>query len=311
MGIEIEKDTMDFTKMFKNKDIAKRLENVERVIVSGMGGSGISGDIAASLSNSDLQIISWKNYNLPDWTQKKDYVICISYSGNTEETLSAAKKAIELGCRLDAITTGGILEKIVENYGGTVTKIEKGHQPRAALPLLLKPLLEKIGPNNLTEQIKEVTLLDIERKKAKEIAKEIKGKIPCIYAAGIMESIAYRWRCQIEENSKQIALHHVFPEMNHNEIVGWSNNNKNLAVVILRDIEENDYIESRFEITKKLAWKNSNVIEIVAKGKYPLTRMMSNAILGDLVSIELAKLNNVDPTPVDIIENLKEELGRK
>ena len=310
----IEKDVMNFTSMFKSYTGSIKRVNSQRIIVLGMGGSGISGDIASALCDmtSSTQVTSWKDYGLPKWATKKDSVICISYSGNTEETLSGAQKAIELGCEVSAITTGGKLEKIVANYGGEITKIESGHQPRAALPLLLTPLLEKIGIDNLEKQINEIRSMEFEVKKAKKIAQRIHGKLPCIYSSGIIGCIAYRWRCQIEENAKQMAFHHLLPEMNHNEIVGWTIPHDELAVIVLRDNKETKEIQKRFETTMNLVWreKNIDIIEISANGKYPLTRMMDLTILGDLVSIELAKLNGIDPTPVEIIENLKIELSK-
>ncbi len=310
----IERDVMNFTSMFKSYTGLINRTKSQKIIVLGMGGSGISGDIASALCNmsSSVQVISWKDYGLPEWVTRNDSVICISYSGNTEETLSGAQKAIELGCEVSAITTGGKLEKIITNYGGEITKIESGHQPRAALPLLLTPLLEKIGIEKLDEQINEIRLMGLEVEKAKKIANQINGKLPCIYSSGIIGCIAYRWRCQIEENSKQMAFHHLLPEMNHNEIVGWTTSHDELAVVVLRDNKETKEMQKRFETTINLAWneKKVTIIEITASGKYPLTRMMNLTILGDLVSIELAKLNGIDPTPVEIIEDLKAKLSK-
>ena len=312
--MKIESDVMNFTKMFKSYSGKIKSVKNQRIVISGMGGSGISGDIASALCDATLpiQVVSWKDYGLPKWVTKQDYIICISYSGNTEETLSAAKKAVEIGCELYAITTGGKLKEIVTKYEGEVTVIEAGHQPRAALPLLLIPLLEKIGIDNLNEQIEEIRNMALELEKAKDIAEQINGKIPCLYSSSSLACISYRWRCQIEENAKQMAFHHVLPEMNHNEIVGWTIPHKDLAVIVLRDSKETKEIQKRVETTMNLAWKKKNIdiIEISASGKYPLTRMMNLTILGDLVSIELAKLNGIDPTPVEIIENLKIELSK-
>ena len=126
-----------------------------------------------------------------------------------------------------------------------------------------------------------------------------------------MNPVAYRWRCQIEENAKQLAFNHQIPEMNHNEIVGWTLPNKQMSVILIRDCNEEAQINDRFEATKSVAWDKVESVECVAEGKTPLARMMSMIILGDLVSIELAKLNDVDPTPVEVIENLKKELGGK
>ena len=311
--MEIEQDTLNFINMFENKKNYQLEDRKGRILVSGMGGSGISGLIASALSNQigNLQVIPWANYELPQWVDENDQIICISYSGNTAETLSAAKKAIDIGCKLEVITTGGKLEKLAIQNCLNITKIEKGHQPRAALPLLLKPLLYKIGIPDLDKQLAEISTLKIDLKKAREIARQIDGKLPCIYSNGLLTPVGYRWRCQIEENAKVLAINHEIPEMNHNEIVGWTNPLENTAVILIRDNMENETVKKRINATKTIAWtsKGINITEIYAIGKYPLTRIISMILLGDLVSIELAKLNSIDPTPVQIIENLKEALG--
>ena len=316
--MKIEDDTLNFTQMFRRGKELSRIKHHERVIISGMGGSGIGGNIASALCHqgNSLQITPWKNYGLPAWTKSKDCVICISYSGNTAETLSAAKEAIRLGCKLEVITTGGKLEKLASENNCSITKVEKGHQPRAALPLLLTPLLYKLGIPDLDNQIEEIRKLPIREERAQEIAGKLKGRIPCIYANGVMMPVAYRWRCQIEENAKQLAFHHEIPEMNHNEIVGWENPPENFAVVLIRDSKEDEIIRKRFNATEKVAWEskgeaNLEVVEIMAEGKSLLVRMMSCVLLGDLVSLKLAEMNGVDPTPVTVIENLKTELDGK
>ena len=310
--MEIEEDTLNFIHMFKTKDKYVDEAKNGRLLISGMGGSGISSLIASALCNhmADLQVIPWANYELPNWINSEDKIICISYSGNTAETLSAANRALEIGCNLEVITTGGQLEELAIQNNLNVTKIERGHQPRAALPLLLKPLLYKIGIPNLDLQIKETLDLEIDIEKAKEISKKIKNKLACIYSNGLLTPAGYRWRCQIEENAKVLAMNHELPEMNHNEIVGWTSPPNNMSVILLRDNNESEAIKKRMDTTKKIAWtsKGIGVIEIYSKGKWPLTRIISMILLGDLVSIELAKLNSVDPTPVKIIEDLKKLL---
>ena len=310
--MNIEEDTLNFISMFKTKENFVSEAKSGRILVSGMGGSGISGLIASSLCNNmaNSQVIPWANYGLPNWITSEDQIICISYSGNTAETLSAANRALEIGCQLEVITTGGKLEELAIKNNLNITKIEKGHQPRAALPLLLKPLLYKIGIPNLELQIKETIDLEIDIEKAKEISTKIKDKLPCIYSSGLLTPVGYRWRCQIEENAKVLAMNHELPEMNHNEIVVWTNPPNNMSVVLLRDNNESKAIKKRMDATKRIAWtsKGIDVIEIYSKGKWPLTRIISMVLLGDLISIELAKLNSVDPTPVKIIEDLKKLL---
>ena len=308
--MNIEEDTLNFLEMWENAKSELSIKKYRQVILSGMGGSGIGGQILSAISDATnfCQITSWNNYNLPKWANKDCFVICVSYSGNTAETLSAAKAAIEIGCDLEVVTTGGKLKKLAEENDLHITEIEKGHQPRSALPMLLKALIYRIGLPNLEKQINEVSNLVLPLDKAKKIAFQLKGTIPCIYSSDLMNPVAYRWRCQIEENAKQLAFNHQIPEMNHNEIVGWTLPNNKMSVILIRDANEKVQIKNRFEATKNVAWDEVEIVECVAEGKTPLARIISMILLGDLVSIELAKLNNVDPTPVTVIENLKTEL---
>ena len=311
--MEIEYDTLNFFEMWTAQEFNPVETKRNPIIISGMGGSGISGQILSAIADLEefVKVSYWNNYNLPKWADENCSVICVSYSGNTAETLSAARDALKLGCNLELITTGGKLKELAEQNNLHITEIEKGHQPRAALPLLLKALIFRIGLPKLEKQINEVGELSLPIEKAKGIASQLKGTIPCIYSSDLMNPVAYRWRCQIEENAKQLAFNHQIPEMNHNEIVGWTLPNDQMSVILIRDNNENAQISNRFEATKNVAWDNVKIVECTAEGKTPLARIMSMIILGDLVSLELAKLNNVDPTPVEVIENLKNELGGK
>ena len=311
--MQIEDDALNFFGMWKAAQFDSTELKESQIIISGMGGSGIGGQILSSIADLEgfAKISYWNNYNLPKWADENCSVICVSYSGNTAETLSVAKDAMKLGCNLEVITTGGKLKDLAEKNDLHITEIKKGHQPRAALPLLLKALICRIGLPNLEEQINEVSGLSLPLEEAKRIASQLKGTIPCIYSSDLMNPVAYRWRCQIEENAKQLAFNHQIPEMNHNEIVGWTLPNNQMSVILIRDNNENAQISNRFEATKNVAWDNVKIVECTAEGKTPLARIMSMIILGDLVSLELAKLNEVDPTPVEVIENLKKELGGK
>ncbi len=313
MGISIDVDTRNFFDMLQAKVNVNSRSYPNKLLISGMGGSGIGGRIMETLANfEDMgDISSWNNYGLPAWLSSSDNVICISYSGNTAETLSVAKKAHKLGCKIEVITTGGNLGNLADKNGWQKTLIEGGHQPRAALPLLLKPLLYKLNYPNIDEIVKEVSKLGDEKDQIDNIATNLSGKIPCIYTESSLEPVGYRWRCQIQENAKQLAFHHVIPEMNHNEIVGWTKSNPNMIPVLIRKQNENDEIKNRFEALKNTAWKNVKPVEIIAKCDNDLSKMLETIYIGDMVSIELAKLNGVDPTPVEVIENLKRELGGK
>ena len=311
--MQIQDDTLNFFEMWNAVKFDSTEAKKGQIIISGMGGSGIGGQILSAISDLEgfAKISYWNNYNLPEWVNQNCSVICVSYSGNTAETLSAAKDALKLGCNLEVITTGGKLKHLAEENNLHITEVERGHQPRAALPLLLKALICRIGLPSLEEQINEVGRISLPIDQAKDISSQLKGSIPCIYSSDLMNPVAYRWRCQIEENAKQLAFNHQIPEMNHNEIVGWTLPNNQMSVILIRDNNENEQIRNRFEATKNVAWDNVKIVECIAEGKTPLARIMSMIILGDLVSLELAKLNNVDPTPVEVIENLKKELGGK
>ena len=299
--------------MLENNKNIGRNSYTNKVLISGMGGSGISGRIMETLATcEDIgQVFSWNNYGMPKWMSSDDNVICISYSGNTAETLSAAENAHEIGCQIEVITTGGKLGDLADKHGWQKTIIEGGHQPRAALPLLLMPLLFKLNLPKIEKIVKEVSERNYSKKQFEGIAADLFGKVPCIYSEPSLEPVGYRWRCQIQENAKQLAFHHVIPEMNHNEIVGWTNSNPNMVPVLIRKTNEEDEIRNRFEALKNTAWKNVNIVEIFAKSKNHLSKMLETIYIGDMASIELAKLNREDPTPVKVIENLKKELGGK
>ena len=200
---------------------------------------------------------------------------------------------------------------MADKHGWQKTIIEGGHQPRAALPLLLMPLLFKLNLPKIEKIVKEVSERNYSKKQFEGIAADLFGKVPCIYSEPSLEPVGYRWRCQIQENAKQLAFHHVIPEMNHNEIVGWTNSNPNMVPVLIRKTNEEDEIRNRFEALKNTDWKNVNIVEIFAKSKNHLAKMLETIYIGDMASIELAKLNREDPTPVKVIENLKKELGGK
>ena len=313
VSVNIEDDTKSFMDMLKSKIDVQNKKYPNKLLISGMGGSGIGGRILETLASYQKlgEIFSWNNYGIPAWISSNDSVICISYSGNTAETISAAKQAHEKGCNVEVITTGGKLGDLADSHSWGKTLIENGHQPRAALPLLLKPLMCRISIPNIEKIVKEVSGQNYEINRINNIASNLFGKIPCIYTEPSLEPVGYRWRCQIQENAKQLAFHHVIPEMNHNEIVGWTNSNPNIIPVLIRKENENAEIRNRFEALKNTAWRNVDIIEIFTRCKTHLAEILETIYIGDMVSIELAKLNRVDPTPVKVIESLKKQLDGK
>ena len=313
MTISIEEDTKNFLVMLKKEIVVKSGTYPKKTLIAGMGGSGIGGRIMETLANYNTigEISSWNSYGIPEWISSEDSLICVSYSGNTAETLSAAREAHNKGCKIEVITTGGKLGDLADKNNWDKTIIESGHQPRAALPLLLKPLLYKINLPKVKELVDEVSWQDYSDDKIFNITSKLFGKIPCIYTEPLLEPVGYRWRCQIQENAKQLAFHHVIPEMNHNEIVGWTNSNQNMIPVLIRKEDERDEIKNRFEALKSTVWKNTSIEEIFIKSQHNLSKILEGIFIGDMVSIGLAKRNNIDPTPVKVIEELKIALDGK
>jgi len=307
-------------------------KGIRSIIVTGLGGSAIGGDLIRSYTNYEIKIpVSVnRNYTLPEYADKDSLVIISSYSGNTEETVSAYKDAISKGCRIICVTSGGEVEKMAIENGHIFVKVPAGYQPRCALGysfFILLVLFIKLGFLNdrqneilrtigfIKENSIKFSAFKSDDNPALSLAKIIKGNLPVIYSSiDFLDVVNLRWRGQISENAKILAYGNLYPEMNHNELVGWELNKdimKKIIVIILRDGGDNDRIIKRMDITKKIYAKYaSEVIEIGGSGSSRLERIFDLVYLGDWVSYYLAILNEVDPTPVNVITNLKNELGK-
>lgn len=291
-----------------------------KIIVSGIGGSAISGELLRCLLRDKIriQIEVSKDYHLPAYADDNTLVFCISYSGNTEETLSQFVDAVEKKCRIIGVTSGGKLKEWCEKLNIPYVQIPGGYQPRAALPYLFIPLivsLQRFGLINLKSDIDETiqTLREIKTDDIKEIASNLKDSIPIIYGPNEYSAVAQRMKTQFNENSKVPAKYDVFPELNHNEIVGYQNENlnKNSYVILLRD-KESEEIRAGIEITKDVIKDRvKGVREVWTQGNSRLSKMMSLIFIGDILSYELAVLNNVDPVPVENIDTVKRRLKER
>ena len=303
---------------------AKKLEikKPERVSICGMGGSGIAGDILAGLFyNKDIRV--FKGYELPKYIGKNDLIFIVSYSGNTEETLNIFREALERGCKIIAITSGGELEKQCVEHSLAYVKIPKGIKPRFSLGYLLFPIivvLEKIkflGKQNLDLVLKNLreTRDEIGLKRptnenpAKRIATKLIDSIPVVQGFGIYEPIAYRARTQFNENSKIPAFSENFPELNHNSILGWEGGGyltKNFLVLMIRDEKEGDRIRKRIEFTKKILKKSArSVMEIWSVYPHGLSRVLSTMYVLDFITVYLGILRNKDPGDDSLLLKLK------
>jgi glucose/mannose-6-phosphate isomerase len=307
--------------------------DVRNVVVVGMGGSAIGGDIARSLLSQELVIPFQvcRNYILPEFVDDETLVIVLSYSGNTEETLAAIDDALGRSAMIVVMTTGGMLEEVAQLNEIPMLKLPGGLQPRAALGYSFVPLmvfLEKIGlAKNVSEQIKAtIDHLKGTRERmvedstsqtnpAKQLAQLIHGKIPIIYAGPTMTDVAAtRWKTQICENSKMLAFANLYPEFNHNELVGWAGlsfeQKEQFIVLNLRSEDDHEKISPRMDAVKRLIEEQDvMVIDLYATGEAPMQRLFNLIQMGDFVSYYLAIMSDIDPSPVEVIENLKKELS--
>lgn len=307
---------------------------LQNIVLAGMGGSAIGGDLLRNYLQTKLQIpfAVVRNYSLPEYVDDESLVVVSSYSGNTEETLSMLGDALERKAMVVAVSTGGQVSEIARSEGFPLMTVPGGMQPRAALAYSTVPVLtlfELLGfvkdtAPDLSEAIlhltDEATSLCRETPEAKNPAKQIaasfEGKIPLIYAGpGLLESVAVRWRGQMSENGKSLAYSNTFPEMNHNELVGWSGDlgdlRDKLAVVLLSDEDDNPRIKLRQDFfAQSLKDKGVVVHQLASSGGSRLARLFSLVQIGDFTSYYLSAINGVDPTPVEAIENLKSELAK-
>jgi glucose/mannose-6-phosphate isomerase len=292
------------------------------VVISGMGGSAICGDVVRGAFEEQLGVPVFVNrsYSLPGFIKGNVLFVAVSYSGNTEETLSSLKEAEARALKIVVISSGGELTEIARRKKYPLLTVPSGIQPRAALPHLLVSLLialEKLSLlRSVNKEIDESIKLLPEVGKSnssKELAGKLFGRIPLILAAdGPMGIVALRWVTQFNENSKMMAHLSILPEMAHNEIVGIASRKdgaRHFAPVILRDSGENPRVAKRIEIIKPLIKANmGEVAEVWSSGNGVLARMLSLILFGDFLSVYLAVLGGVDPTPVEVISRMKKEL---
>jgi glucose/mannose-6-phosphate isomerase len=307
--------------------LPKPPKDAAHLVICGMGGSAIGGDLLAGYlaPTCPIPIVIVRGYEVPRFVGPRSLVIAASYSGMTEETLAAAAQAQRAGAAVFAITSGGQLARATTH----VCLVPGGLAPRAALGYLMLPALaalerwELAGPSAPEVEEAASILEDVAadcgpqvpaiRNPAKQLAETLAGRVPAVYGASPgLEAAARRWKCQFNENSKTLATWNVFPELNHNETVGWgapAGLASHFAVVLLLDGTEPPQLARRLRLTADLALgPAAGIHEVSARGTGRLARLFSLVSMGDLVSIYLAYLRGVDPMPVEIIDAIKEGL---
>jgi glucose/mannose-6-phosphate isomerase len=310
-----------------NLDTPEINRKFDKVVFAGMGGSAISGDIIKTLMEeiTEIPVFVIRDYFLPKFVDSKTLVIVESYSGNTEETVNTYKIAKEKNSLIICISSNGEIEKMANFYGNPLIKIPSGMPPRCAFGYLffpvyrffvqakILPALEKSFFEKIEKWVSEFLPSD-EKNKAIEISKKIHKNILLIYSENRFYPGILRWKTQIAENSKSFAFVNVLPEINHNEIMAFhfpeSFIKKTIPLFVVSGME-NDRVKKRIEITSKIiSDKVKEVIELNLKGETLLEKMMYLVILGDWISYYLAILNKVDPTEINEINILKEEMKK-
>ena len=303
-------------------------DDIEKIIITGLGGSAISADLLKNFLKDELKLPIYvnRNYHLPPFADENTLVICSSYSGNTEETLSAFNDALKNDCKIVCISTGGKLKKLAEENNLPFIQLQDGFQPRFALGLsffsLLK-LFEKIGLiQNQDEEVNSIIKLWKERAKefsteknyALELATSLIGFIPIIYSVSdFNNAVGMRLKAQFNENSKLHSFHNELPEMNHNEIIGWESHkqkNLNAKVIFLTDEEIHPQIKKRFQIiSEMISSYDVEIITLKSSEKNFKMRLMDLVYLSDWVSYYLAIIRKYDPSEIDFIHLLKNKLS--
>lgn len=325
---------MEGVRLGREANLRIAREGLSQIVVAGMGGSAIGGDLLRNYLATDLRLPLWvnRNYHLPPFVSRGTLAFITSYSGNTEETLSSFRDAEEAGCQVVVITGGGRLGEEVKARGLPLISIPMGLPPRAALGYLFFPLLivlegaGLISPQREALQETEGLLAELgqaygprastSENPAKQLALRLEGRLPFICGSqDHTEAVALRWKGQLNENSKHIAVYNCFPELNHNEIMGWEGAGeimKSALFLFLRDAEDHPRVVRRMEITAQIATqRGGEVISIASQGRSWLARLFSLLYLGDFVSYYLALAKGMDPTPVASIDSLKKALDTR
>lgn len=308
-------------------------EGIDAVLVLGMGGSGVSGDVVQAVVEPRLPLFfrTIKSYGpIPEWVGRNTLVFAVSYSGSTEETLAALDAVLDKGARVITVSSGGPLAAAAASRGLAHVSIPVGLQPRASLGYLTLPILAVmnemgVSPDlqaDMDETIKVLSEMaprchrerSVTENPAKDLAARIKDRIPVVYGGyGVGATAAYRFKCDLNEYGKTPAFWNEIPELDHNEIVGWNKlddlTSRHFVVVLLREPGEHERVNLRFDVTRRLIEDRvAEFIEVNAEGESVLARLLSLIFVTQLASIYVGLAYGVDPGPVDVIMKLKDEL---
>lgn len=301
----------------------------ENIVYAGMGGSSLAAALSLSWPGYRVPFEICRQYNIPSYVSNKTLFIASSYSGNTEETLSAIAQAEQKNSTIIVIAGGGELQRIAEEKGYEFILMPKAEQPRYAVLYNLSALYQLFSKTDLLcesvssshlQQVAEflnshisnlIPTVQTTSNPAKKLAQEIMGKSAVVYSGPFLAPAAYKWKISFNENAKNVAWQGTLPEFSHNEFIGWSSHptNKPYAIIDLQSSYEHPQIKKRFEVSERLlSGKRPHPNDIHAEGDTPLEQLLWTVIMGDFTTIYLGLLNGVNPTPVDLVEKMKKEL---
>lgn len=301
---------------------------VLNIVWAGMGGSALPMVVVQSWPQTTIPFEIVRGYDIPPYVSQSTLFVASSYSGNTEETLEALEKAEAAGAQIVVVAAGGKLADIANEKGYPLFSIPAGIQPRMATFAFVSAFTHIVDPLNITSaDTSELPSVDawlrekvaawsadipVDQNLAKQIALELMGKTVIVYSGPKLFPAANKWKICMNENAKNTAWANQYPEFNHNEFIGWSSHpvEKPFAVVELRSSIEHERVQKRFEVTERLlSGMRPKPLVVTPEGDTLLQQLAWSFALGDFVSIYLAILNGVNPTPVDLVEKLKKELG--
>jgi len=303
-----------------------QLNKINKVVICGMGGSAISGDIARSAFGTKIPFEVVKDYHIP-YLDENTLVVVLSYSGNTEETLSCLQQALQSTKFIGVITSGGKVKQLIDEDHCWL-ELPSGLPPRSAIGYLFFSLMKILEIFNIipdhTKQVRSVIAnlvkkagaiadsVPEEMNIAKFAAGKIEGKIPIIYTSNPqLAPLGYRWKCQFNENAKYPAFHHTFPEMNHNEIEGWEADDfkEKFIPIILSKFKEASKYQKRINAFRDILRRSDiDFLEYYAEGSSLVEEIFSLIYLGDMVSFYLGILRGVNPTSIEFIDYLKKKI---
>ncbi len=325
-----EKQWKQYTNSFELKAESLNLSPVKGVVVAGMGGSALAASAFSAIPGLAVPLVVVRDYNLPEYVDDNWLLICSSYSGNTEETISIFNQALEKNEKphMLCISSGGELAKLAAKHSLINVKLPGGIQPRFTFGYQYAALLAIFEAAGLVKGVRSTVeegsalvkkavagwlpTVPAKENLAKKIAHEIAGKSAVIYSSTALFPAAYKWKISLNETAKNVAWCNAYPEFNHNEFLGWTSHpvQKPYQVIDLRSQHDHPQVTKRFEISDKLlsGKRPAALVVDIPKGQHILHDMMWVIALGDFVSCYLALLNGLNPTPVDLIEKLKKEL---